>query len=125
MSKKLAGKGLKVHALHGHTELLAAFRTICAPEAATANSMRTPFAPCAMEMGTLKECDVLLTYAEHMEACHICVSQHLFHKRPQDWAAADLDEDIFSAAMRCKKEQLDRRFKQILCGMQGYTAEDV
>ncbi len=74
MSKELASKGLKVFAQQGHLQLLDAFQTLTNPDTTESEKRVSPHSACAMAMGTLKEPDVLLTYAQHMDASHMCVS---------------------------------------------------
>src|SRR5206468_1524602 len=70
-AKKLAACGMVVHVEAGCTDLQHAFATLMA---ATGNQElppaqpRSAFASCAMKIGSIKEDDVLLTYAQHMDA---------------------------------------------------------
>ena len=78
MSRELASKGLKVFAQQGHLQLLEAFQTLTDPDAAKSEKRVSPHSACAMAMGTLKEPDVLLTYAQHMDASDMCVSPYSY-----------------------------------------------
>ena len=63
MSRELARKGLKVFAKEGRAELLHQFQILTNPAAAVPEKTVSPHSACAMAMGTMKEADVLLTYA--------------------------------------------------------------
>ena len=76
MSRALLGQSLNVHAQQGHDELTAAFKALIAHGDAQAASNMLAFAVCAMEMGTVKECDVLLTDDQHIKICKMCATPH-------------------------------------------------
>ena len=67
-SKIFAGHGLSIFAAKGQGELQHAFQQLLSAEPNGPSLVRSPFAACAMEMGTIKEADVLLTYAAYMDA---------------------------------------------------------
>ena len=73
MSRELARKGLKVFAKEGRAELLLQFQILTNPAAAVPEKTVSPHSACAMAMGTTKEADVLLTYAQYMDASRMCV----------------------------------------------------
>ena len=70
-AKTLASAGVGVHADKNCADMTHAFGTLMAaiglhdPPPA---QQRSAFASCAMQMGSIKECDVLLSYAQHMDA---------------------------------------------------------
>ena len=71
-AKALATAKLKLYPGDGHLELTTAFQGLLAerkglPAPLHATGPRTAFSSCAMEMGTVKEPDVFLTYAHHMD----------------------------------------------------------
>lgn len=77
-SKALASKGLCIYADDGHQALLQAIQELqSAAPLPTAPKPRSPFAACAMEMGTIKESDVLLTYLNFMDANRECASSSI------------------------------------------------
>ena len=73
-STELTKKKLKVFVDNGRAQLLEAFQTLSNPGAPEAKKEVSLHSACAMAMGTLKEPDVLLTYARHMDASQECVS---------------------------------------------------
>jgi hypothetical protein len=71
-AKALATAKLKVYPGDGHAELTRAFQALLAerkgsPAPVHAAGPLTAFSSCAMEMGTVKEPDVFLTYAHYMD----------------------------------------------------------
>jgi hypothetical protein len=66
-SKQLAAHGLRLYSSDGHSRLLQALAHMHRTEQPTRASGRGVFAACAMEMGTIKESDVMLTYLQHMD----------------------------------------------------------
>ena len=66
-SKELAASKLRLYASEGHSRLCQALSDMRSAEPASNVSGRGPFAACAMEMGTIKEPDVMLTYLQHMD----------------------------------------------------------
>lgn len=66
-SKELASYGLRLHASEGHARLQQALAKLQGSDHQRSMSDRGPFAACAMEMGTIKESDVILTYIRHMD----------------------------------------------------------
>lgn len=70
-AKALGSAGLGVHPDKGCADLSRASAVLMGamgPQALPPVQPRSAFASCAMEMGTIKECDVLLSYAQHMDA---------------------------------------------------------
>ena len=71
-AKSLATAKLKIYPGGGRSELTRAFQALLAerkemPAPLHVAGLRTAFSSCAMEMGTVKEPDVFLTYAHHMD----------------------------------------------------------
>lgn len=80
-AKTLAAAGLPVRADTGDADLQHAFTALMAaggqrpPPPA---QQRSAFSSCAMQMGSVKEPDVLLTYAQHMDNCKRCSVIYIF-----------------------------------------------
>ena len=66
-SKELPGYGLRLYATEGHTRLLQALAEMRSPVQGDSVAGRGAFAACAMDMGTIKEEDVMLTYLRLMD----------------------------------------------------------
>jgi len=66
-SKELAACDLCPYASEGHNRLLQALTDMHLAEPMSSVSGRGPFAACAMEMGTIKESDVIVSYLQHMD----------------------------------------------------------
>ena len=123
MSRALVEQGLKVHAQHGHDELTAAFQTLIAPGDAQAARELSSFAFCAMEMGTVKECDVLLTYAQHMDTCKMCAIHSPATVTRADYSTVLIVEEARDARKHCHPHLCTSH----ICRhpMQGCRAQDV
>lgn len=71
-AKTLAAAGLPVRADTGNADLQHAFAALMAAggqQPLPPAQQRSAFSSCAMQMGSIKEPDVLLTYAQHMDNC--------------------------------------------------------
>ena len=73
-SNQLASDNIRLHPTDGHARLLRALAEMSAAECSAAPD-RGAFAACAMAMGTIKEDDVILTYAQHMDEHKECAAK--------------------------------------------------